>query len=317
MTNYRYVRSPLSDALERVPSSTGISAAGIANAVVGIEAFRSVRFEDLPHAVIQQLQRDGTRGDPRNLDGAWDVFHQDIPAEARGSLGGVEAITNDPGIHWMHQEPHAAGGGHEAANGLYGPADLNQQIGDRPMTSAEVTEAQDSMRGVAEVATPGVTGDLGEVIGETLETGAWAGVMGSGVAVAHRWAQVKGYRDAGRDDLADAARERMLDDAAQGAVSGVVRGGVVAVTQAVLGANPLTAGIGLVAPDALMLLQQRHVLSEQEYSRRAAAVVGKGTLATALVCSGPIGWAGLLGLSVASAYGKATKQAARSVQQQV
>ena len=71
--------------------------------------------------------------------------------------------------------------------------------------------------------------------------------------------------------------------AAKGAVNGVVRGTTVAVTQAVLGANPLTAGIGLVAPDAI-----------------------------ALVCAGPIGWLGLAGLSIASAYGKASAQGSAS-----
>jgi hypothetical protein len=82
-----------------------------------------------------------------------------------------------------------------------------------------------------------------------------------------------------------------------------------AVTQAVLGANPLTAGIGLVAPDVVMLLSQKDQLTEDEYTEKALGVVGKGALATALVCAGPIGWLGLAGFSIASAYGKATAQA--------
>ena len=87
-----------------------------------------------------------------------------------------------------------------------------------------------------------------------------------------------------------------------------MRGTSVAVTQAVLGANPVTAGIGLVAPDAVELLTKQNELSEEEYTEKAIGVVGKGALATALVCAGPIGWAGLAGLSIASEYGKASNQ---------
>ncbi|WP_411871961.1 hypothetical protein [Vulcanococcus limneticus] len=177
------------------------------------------------------------------------------------------------------------------------------------MTSSEIAEARAHTHEVAELATPGVTGDLGEVVGDTLETGAWGGVMGGGIAVAHRWAQAQGYRDAGRHDLAAAAEEQLVEDAAKGAINGVVRGGAVAVTQAVLGANPLTAGIGLVAPDVVMLLSKKNQLSEDEYTEKAMGVVGKGALATVLVCAGPIGWLGLAGISIASAYGKATEQA--------
>ena len=103
----------------------------------------------------------------------------------------------------------------------------------------------------------------------------------------------------------------MVQDAGKGAVNGVVRGTAVAVTQAVLGANPLTAGIGLVAPDAVMLLTQKDQLSEAEYGKKSLEVVGKGALATALVCAGPIGWLGLAGFSIASAYSKANQQASR------
>ena len=177
------------------------------------------------------------------------------------------------------------------------------------MTQAHISEAETFTRLVAEEATPGVSGDLGEVMGDTLETGAWGGVMGGGIAVAHRWAQVQGYRDSGRHDLAAAAEEQLAADAAKGAINGAVRGTTVAVTQAVLGANPLTAGIGLVAPDAIALLTQKDQLSESEYNEKALGVVGKGALATALVCAGPVGWLGLAGLSIASAYGKATAQA--------
>ena len=41
-------------------------------------------------------------------------------------------------------------------------------------------------------------------------------------------------------------------------------------------------------------------------------MVAKGALATVLVCAGPIGWIGLAGLSIASAYGKASNQAGGS-----
>jgi hypothetical protein len=97
-----------------------------------------------------------------------------------------------------------------------------------------------------------------------------------------------------------------MQDAANGAVNGVVRGTAVAVTQAVLGANPLTAGIGMVAPDAVLLLTQRDQLSQADYNKKATAVVAKGAVATALVCAGPIGWLGLAGYSIVSAYNSAT-----------
>ncbi len=73
---------------------------------------------------------------------------------------------------------------------------------------------------------------------------------------------------------------------------------------------PLTAGIGLVAPDAVILLTQKASLSEEDYNQKAVEVVGKGALATMLVCAGPIGWLGLAGISIATAYGNAREQAA-------
>ena len=312
MATYRLIRSQITHALESVPASAGIAAAGAANAAIGIEAFRSVAFEDLPADVVRQLRRDGTRGELRDLDGARAVYEQNVPAEARGSVEGVEAITNDPNIHWMHHEPHAAGGGTEAANGTYGPASLNQSIGARPMQASEIAEAEAYTRLVAEEATPGVSGDLPEVVGDALHTAALGGVLGGGVAAAHRWAQVQGFRHSGRHDLAAAAGEQLAADATKGAINGVVRGTTVAVTQAVLGANPLTAGIGLVVPDAVQLLTQKDQLSERDYHQKALGVVGKGALATALVCAGPVGWMGLAGLSIASAYGQAMTQGTAS-----
>jgi hypothetical protein len=106
------------------------------------------------------------------------------------------------------------------------------------------------------------------------------------------------------------AELRIAQDATAGAINGVVRGTSMAVTQAVLGANPFTAGIGLVAPDVVALLTQKDKLSEQDYQNRAMGVVGKGALATALVCAGPIGWLGLAGYSIVSAYGQASQQGA-------
>lgn len=308
MTTQPNLRQAIASSLRDVPPVVGITAAGAANAAVGVEAYRSVPFEQLPADVIQQLQRDGTRGELRDLDGARAVYEHNVPAEAKGSIEGIEAITNDPSIDWMHQQPHAADGSNAASNGVYGPEGLNSSIGARPMTRAEIEEAEAYTLEIAEEATPGVSGDLGEVVGDTLETGAWGGVMGGGIAVAHRWAQVQGYRDSGRHDLAAAAEQRLVSDAAKGAVNGAVRGTTVAVTQAVLGANPLTAGIGLVAPDAIALLTQKDQLSPAEYNKKAADVVGKGALATALVCAGPIGWLGLLGFSIASAYSQANTQ---------
>ncbi len=81
--------------------------------------------------------------------------------------------------------------------------------------------------------------------GDTLDTGALGGVMGSGLAVAHRWAQAQGFRDAGREDLAVAAEAQMMEDTARGAVNGVVRGTT-------------------VAPDAVALLREKNRLSEAD-----------------------------------------------------
>ena len=314
MTRYRYIKDQagqlVREAIDTVPASVGIPAAVAANGLVGIEAFRQVAFQDLPADVIRQLRTDGTRGDLRDFEGARAVYEQNVPAEARGSIEGVQAVTNDPTIDWMHKQPHAAGGSNEAFNGVYGPEGLNGHIGDRPMTPAEVAEAEAFTLEVAEQATPGLTGDVAEVAGDTLETGAFGGFFGGGIAVAHRWAQAQGYRDAGRHDLAQQAEALMVEDAAKGAVNGVVRGTSVAVTQAVLGANPLTAGIGLVAPDVVSLLTEKDNLSEAEIQERALGIAGKGALATALVCAGPIGWLGLAGLSIASAYGKASAEGA-------
>ena len=315
MSTYRLKR--ISDgfrtSLEDVPPSIGIVAAGAANAFVGVEAFRSLSFDDLPSHIVEQLRRDGTRGELRSIDEARQVYEQNVPNEAKGSVEGVESITNDPNIHWMHKEPYANGGSANATNGVYGPADLNHSIGKEAMNDVDIAEAEAFTFDIAESSTPGVTGDLAEVAGDTLETGGLGGVLGGGIAAAHRLAQVQGYRDAGREDLAQQAERQIGSDAAKGAVNGIVRGTTVAVTQAVLGANPLTAGIGLVAPDAVMLLTNKEKLSQDEYNQKALEVAGKGALATALVCAGPVGWMGLAGISIISAYDKAQKESVKSL----
>jgi hypothetical protein len=314
MTTYRKVRSQsaITSALKDVPASVVLPAAAAASAIGGVEAFRSVSFDALPADLIDQLRSDGTRDGRRTMEEAREVYETNIPAEAKGSIDGVRSVVDDPDIDWMHIEPYAHGGSSEASNGVYGPGSLNSAIGSRPMTQAEVAEAQAHSRLVSEEATPGVTGDLVEVVGDTLETGAYGGAIGGGLAVVHRIAQAQGYRDAGRHDLAAAAEEMLAEDAAKGAISGVVRGTSVAVTQAILGANPLTAGIGLVAPDVVMLLSKQDQLSEEEFTNKALGVAGKGAIATALACAGPIGWIGLAGWSIACAYGQATEQASSS-----
>ena len=67
-----------------------------------------------------------------------------------------------------------------------------------------------------------------------------------------------------------------------------------------------------MAPDAICLLTHKDSLSPEAYRQQAIGVVGKGALATALVCSGPIGCMAVMGVSIASAYGKACSQACGS-----
>ena len=58
----------------------------------------------------------------------------------------------------------------------------------------------------------------------------------------------------------------------------------------------------------LILLTKQNELSEEDYIEKAIGVVGKGVLGKALVCTGPIGWAGLAGLSIASTFERASNQ---------
>jgi hypothetical protein len=311
-SNSSSVRHTLRNAVEQPPSTETLIAVAAATGLAGVEAYRSVSFDELPAEVIRQLRADGTRGELRSLEEARAIYEQNVPAEAKGSIEGVESVTNDSSIDWMHRTPHSKGGGNEASNGVYGSESQNASIGDRTMTKADIAEAEAYTLEVAEQSTPGITGDLAEVAGDTLEAGALGGVMGGGIAVAHRLAQAQGFRDAGRHDLASQAEALAVEDAAKGAMNGALRGTTVAVTQAVLGANPLTAGIGLIAPDAIVLLTQKDKLTEEEYNQKSLEVVGKGALATALVCAGPIGWLGLAGFSIFSAYNKANQQGASS-----
>lgn len=283
-------------------STESIAAAGLANDQVGVEAYRSVPFSDLPKEVVEQLQRDGTRGETRTLEEAQAVYEQNVPAEAKGSVEGVEAVTNDPTIDWMHKQPHSQGGSNTADNGVYGPEGLNSRIGDRAMTKAEVVEAEAFTAEVAEVATPGLTGDFTEVVGDTAGIGAMGGVLGAGFVAAGRMAQAQGFRDAGREDLAQMAESKIGEDAAKGAVNGVVRGTGAAVTQAVLGANPVTAGIGIMAPEIVSLVKNHESMTEQEKSKAVQSISGKCAAVAGLCALGPIGFLGVAGWGIYKAY---------------
>ena len=102
----------------------------------------------------------------------------------------------------------------------------------------------------------------------------------------HRPAQAQVFRDAGRHDLADQAEARNFLDAAKGAVNGVARGTTVAVTQAVLGANPLTAGIGLVALDVVETYNRRCL--SLSFSQNGAARYGPQKVVCRLMAASPI-----------------------------
>lgn len=318
MSTYRYSKDGagglIRESIKTTPVGVAFPAAAAASTLGGVEAFRRVGWDDLPTELKEQLRTDGMDGARRSDAEAQELFEQRVHAEARGSIEGVDAVVNNPSIDAMHIKPHAHGGSSDASNIVYGPESLNSRLQDTPMNEDHVAEAEAYTLEVAETATPGVTGDLTEVAGDTLETGALGGAMGGGLAAVHRLAQAQGYRDAGRDDLASQAEAQIAKDAVKGTVNGVVRGTSMALTQAVLGANPLTAGIGLVAPDVISLLTEKGKLSEQQYNERALGVVGKGALATALVCAGPVGWLGLAGFSILSAYSKASQQGNQAFQ---
>ena len=300
-------RHKLEAHLDSAPPGIALPTAAFASALGGVEAFHRLQYEELPSFLKEQLRTDGMDGARRTDAEAKELFELRVNAEARGSVDGVQAVVDNPSVDAMHIVSRENGGSHDASNLVYGPESLNSSIGSRQMSEAEIAEAEAYTLELAEAATPGVTGDMGEVVGDTLETGGLGVVFGGGMAVAHRLAQAQGYRDAGRHDLAQEAEARVVQDAAHGAMNGMVRGTAVAMTQAVLGANPLTAGIGLVAPDAVMLLTKRDQLTEEQYNKKATEVVAKGAIATALVCAGPVGWIGLAGFSMAQAYQKANR----------
>jgi len=302
-------------AQEELPASISVSAVAAAHFVSlprpEPAPAQLLTFDDLPSAVVQQLRADGARGELRDLEAAREVFDLNVPDVAKTSISAVEAVTNDPDLHWMHIEPHAAGGSSAAVNGVYGPAAFNRAIGSRPMTAEEVQQAWQHTEQLAREAA--AASDVPEQSAAWSDTAAGMEMLpvgvafGAGLSIAHRLAQVQGHQAAGRQDLALAARQQLPVDAARSAVNGVVRGTSVVLTQALLGANPLTAGLGLVAPDALSLLRRQEQLSPAAYQQRALGVVCKGALATTLVCAGPIGWLGLTGLSLAMAYGSAAQ----------
>lgn len=69
-----------------------------------------------------------------------------------------------------------------------------------------------------------------------------------------------------------------------------------------------------MAPDVISLLTEKGKFSERQYNERALGVVGKGALATAPVFAGPVGWLGLAGFSILSAYSKASQQGNQAFQ---
>ena len=300
--NYRLSREDICQAVVNTSPVASVSAAGFAAATVQPEAYRSIAFEDLPPDVIAQLRRDGTRGELRSESEAQAIYDQMVPAEAKGDIESIRAITNDPDIHWGHIEPHIAGGSNTADNGVYLEGQTNTEIGSNPMTAADVAAAEEFTQDIAEVSSPGTTGDLGDSVGDVLETGALGGAVGAGLGAASRIAQAQGFRDAGRDDLALEAEKRIAADAVGGAVNASVRGTSMAAVQLVAGANPLTAGVGLMGPDIVKLIRDKDQLSDGEKIERVAGISGKCAFAAALVATGPVGFVGLGAWSIWSAY---------------
>jgi hypothetical protein len=266
------------------------------------EAFRSIAFEDLPSDVLTQLRGDGTRGEFRTESEAQAIYDQMVPTEAKGDIEAIRAITNDPEIHWGHIEAHSAGGSNTAENGVYMDGQTNMGIGADSMTATEVATAKEFTHEIAEMSSPGTTGNIGEAFGDVLETGALGGVIGAGLGAASRIAQAHGFREAGREDLAQEAEKLIAVDAIGGAVNASVRGTSMAAVQLVAGANPITAGIGLMGPDIMKLIQNKSQLSDAEKLEQVAGISGKCAFAAALVATGPIGFVGLGAWSVWSAY---------------
>ena len=126
MTHYRFIKDEagrlIRQSLDSLPASAAMPAAAAASGLVGVEAYRRVSYDDLPSQLKEQLRTDGTHDGPRRSDSeARELFEQDVNAEARGSIEGVEAVVADPSIDAMHIEPHAQGGSADASNIVYGP----------------------------------------------------------------------------------------------------------------------------------------------------------------------------------------------------
>lgn len=313
--NYRLSREDIIQAIDNTSPLAAVSAAGVAAVQVQPEAFRSIAFEDLPQDVLIQLRRDGTRGELRSESEAQAVYDQDVPAEAKGDIEAIRAITNDPDIHFGHEQPHSNGGTNTAENGVYIDGQTNMEIGSNPMTAVDVAAAQEFTQEVAENSSPGTTGDLGEAVGDVLETGALGGAIGAGLGAASRMAQAQGFREAGREDLAQEAENKIAADAVGGAVNATVRGTSMAAVQLVAGANPLTAGIGLMGPEIVNLICDKDQLSDDEKFDRVVGIGGKCACAAALVATGPVGFVGLGAWSIWNAYQKG-KQSAHKLEPQ-
>jgi len=303
MTTYRLTREDLKEGICNAPAEAGVAAAGMAAAATGgVEAFRSIPYDELPPDIVYQLKNDGMREGQRTDAEAQAVYDQMVPAEAKGDLEAIRAITNDPNIHWGHIEPHSEGGSHTAENGVYQDGSVNQQIGARTLTETEIAEAEAMTGEIAESMSPGTTGDVGSILGDTAEVAAAGGVLGAGLGAAHRIAQAQGFRDAGREDLAQEAEKRIAADAVGGAVNASVRGLSMSAVQVVAGANPFTAGIGLCGPEIVGLVKDHEKMSDAEKTEKVISISGKCAFASALVAAGPVGWVGLGALSLWSAY---------------
>lgn len=309
MPTYRLSREELQDGIHNTPPEAGVAAAGMAAAATGgVETFRSIPYNELPPDIVRQLKKDGMRDGQQRTDAeAQAVYDQLVPAEAKGDLDAIRAITNDPDIHWGHIEPHSQGGNYTAENGVYQDGNVNQQIGARTLTEAEIADAQAMTGEIAESMSPGTTGDIGSILGNTAEVAAAGGVLGAGLGVAHRVAQAQGFRDAGREDLAQEAEKKIAADAVGGAVNASVRGLSMSAVQAVAGANPLTAGIGLCGPEIVGLVKDHEKMSDAEKTEKVLSISGKCAFASVLVAAGPVGWAGLGALSLWSAYSSGKK----------
>ena len=79
------------------------------------------------------------------------------------------------------------GGSDTADNGVYIDSSTNQSIGDRPMTSQEVADARDFSQEIAEINSPGTTGDFGAVLGEVVDVTAMGSLMGLGWWLGCEW----------------------------------------------------------------------------------------------------------------------------------